>query len=114
MPYFDVDVLPSADGASCRLVVVGEVDCLSAAALASTLVSLLRSDARSVEVDLSGVTFMGCAGLTVLVEARSAATERGIALRVIAASQPAERVIGLGRLKPVLMGPGALTDSGAV
>ncbi len=58
---------PPWDGAVVR--VEGEVDIASAPALRSLLTR--ANHARDVLVDLSGVTFMDCAGLSALLQARA-------------------------------------------
>ncbi len=48
--------------------------------------------------DLSATTFLGAAGLGVLVELARQATSAGVDLRVVASSRPVCRLLGLTRL----------------
>ncbi|HET9256349.1 MAG TPA: STAS domain-containing protein [Pseudonocardiaceae bacterium] len=66
--------------------VVGEVDALAAPELSATLIAQLV-DAPVVVVDLSGVRFLGSAGLAALVEASSLADREGRQLRLVCNSQ---------------------------
>ena len=67
----------------CTVTVVGEVDTLGAPVLDGCLDQLLvRPDVRTVELDLSGVTFLDSAGLTALVRAHRTAEGSGRVLRL--------------------------------
>lgn len=55
-----------------------------------------------VRVDLSRVSFLGCAGLTALLHAAQHAADRGGQLRVSAAPAPIRRVLDLAGLGPHL------------
>ncbi|NHC24357.1 STAS domain-containing protein [Nocardioides sp. IC4_145] len=106
-------MMPMLDGAGCRLVVVGEIDGLTASAFASALVDLFEAGTRFVEVDLSEVTFLGCAGVTALVEAKATASTRGVLMRVIDPSEPAGRVLRLtGAEAHLRTAAGQSADSG--
>lgn len=79
----DLDVrVGTADG-GCTVTVAGEVDTVGGPVLAGRLAELLASpDVRAVELDLSGVTFLDSAGLTVLVGAHRTAQRAGQVLRL--------------------------------
>jgi anti-sigma B factor antagonist len=65
----------------------GEVDTLTAPALSSVLDTALQRQPPELVIDLSGIRFLGSAGLTVLVEAHGAAHDRDVALRLIATTR---------------------------
>ncbi|CCG05685.1 STAS domain-containing protein [Blastococcus saxobsidens] len=75
-----VEVAPSNGGAMVTVSPTGEVDFLTAAVLRSALLSCLQPPCTHVIVDLDEVTFLNCAGLTVLAEARHLAEADGIRL----------------------------------
>jgi anti-sigma B factor antagonist len=75
-----VDVIPSRRGAIVTVSPTGEIDFVTAPALRSALLSCLRPPCTHVLVDLAGVTFLSCAGLTVLAEAHHLAEADGICL----------------------------------
>ena len=80
---WDLDVRVGMIDGGCTVTVAGEVDTLGAPVLGGCLDQLLaRPDVRTVELDLSGVTFLGSAGLTVLVRAHRTAEGTGRVLRV--------------------------------
>jgi len=65
----------------------GEVDALTAPTFRLVLDSQLRRRPPELVVDLSGIRFLGSAGLTVLVDAHRAASDRDVALRLIATTR---------------------------
>ena len=66
---------------------VGEVDAFTAAPLRSLLDVLLERQPPELVLDLSGIRFLGSAGLAVLVEAQKSAKVRDVALRLIATNR---------------------------
>lgn len=62
----------------------GELDLDTAPRLREALEDCLPHRPRAVEVDLGGVTFCGCEGLNVLLDARGRAVSDGIAFHVLA------------------------------
>ncbi|CCH90800.1 putative Anti-sigma-B factor antagonist [Modestobacter italicus] len=79
----DLDVRVGMIDGGCTVTVVGEVDTLGAPVLGGCLDELLACpDVRAVELDLSGVTFLDSAGLTVLVRAHRTAEGSGRVLRL--------------------------------
>jgi anti-sigma B factor antagonist len=82
------------------LAVSGEVDMVSAPALRDALVNGL-GDGGTFVVDMTGVTFLGSAGLAVLVEAARLAQQSNAALKVVATARAVTRPLeatGLGEV----------------
>lgn len=77
-----------APPAAIVLTVHGEVDMLTRKQLAAHLLPLVRGTVPHEVVDLTGVGFFGMAGLTVLVDARDAATVAGTTLCLVASTRP--------------------------
>jgi anti-anti-sigma factor len=66
-----------------RMVVVGEVDLATAHLLRDRVLDLLREQTPAVvDVDLAGVTFLDCTGISALVAVRAAALRVGGRMRV--------------------------------
>jgi anti-anti-sigma factor len=85
------------------LSLVGDVDMLTAPSLAEHVRSQLGSgQVRSLVFDLSGVTFLGSAGLAVLAEANTAATDTTATVRVVASSRMVLRPLQVTGLDQVL------------
>jgi anti-sigma B factor antagonist len=79
----DLDVRVSTMECGCTVTVVGDLDTLGAPALGGCLDDLLADpDLPAVELDLSGVTFLDSAGLTVLACAHRKAQSAGQVLRM--------------------------------
>jgi anti-sigma B factor antagonist len=91
-PFDDVITLSTSneDGVV-TVTVVGEVDTFTAPVLRSTLDSQLELQPRELVIDLSGVQFLGSAGLAVLVETQKASRSREVALRLIASTRAVTR-----------------------
>lgn len=87
----------------------GEIDIQSGPQLRDLLLNVIRREGARLALDLTGVTFIDCAGISVLLAARRRAQLEGGSLRVLQASPRVRRVITLTRLGPVLM-PSALAD----
>jgi anti-sigma B factor antagonist len=80
--------------------VSGEVDMVSAPALRAAVNANLVDNGKLV-LDLSGVSFLGSAGLAVLVEAAQQSRSRAVAFGVVAADRAVTRPIvatGLGEV----------------
>ena len=66
-----------------RVAVVGEVDLATAHVLRDRLLGVLRQQTPAVlDIDLAGVTFLDCAGISALVTVRNAAVHTGRQVRV--------------------------------
>jgi anti-sigma B factor antagonist len=91
-PFDDVITLSTSneDGVV-TVTVVGEVDTFTAPVLRSTLDSQLELQPRELVIDLSGVQFLGSAGLAVLVETQKSSRSREVALRLIASTRAVTR-----------------------
>ena len=90
----------------------GEIDIQSGPQLRDQLLRTMRRHGARLALDLTGVTFIDCAGINVLLAARRRAQLEGGSLRVIRASPRVQRVLALTRLRHVLM-PTALPDASA-
>ena len=92
-PFDDVITLSTQTGADgvVTVTVVGEVDTFTAPVLRSSLDTQLEQSPRELVIDLSGVQFLGSAGLAVLVETQKAARSRDVALRLIATTRAVTR-----------------------
>ncbi|MFI9010740.1 STAS domain-containing protein [Actinosynnema sp. NPDC053489] len=91
-----LSVRTPADGVAV-VSVSGEVDMLTAPQLRAE--ALRHLDGRTLVLDLSGVTFLGSAGLAVLVEASQQAKARDAEFRVVAVDRAVTRPLvatGLG------------------
>ena len=93
-----------------RVAWAGEIDGYSVEPLASTVREVCECEISLLEVDLSGVTFMDCAGLSPLVAAHARLLDR---IRLFAPSPPVTRLLDaldLDRLfvvvGPLGIGPG--------
>ncbi len=92
-PFDDVITLSTStdeDGVV-TVTVVGEVDTFTAPVLRSTLDSQLEQQPRELVIDLSGVQFLGSAGLAVLVETQKSSRSRDVGLRLIASTRAVTR-----------------------
>jgi anti-sigma B factor antagonist len=92
-PFDDVITLSTDTGADgvVTVTVVGEVDTFTAPVLRSTLDSQLEQQPAELVIDLSGVQFLGSAGLAVLVETQKSARAREVSLRLIATTRAVTR-----------------------
>src|SRR3954447_24295124 len=73
----------------------GDIDYAARPELRSVLGGLLDGTATAVVVDLSGVTLLDCACLSVLVEARGRAARQGTDLRFVGARSRVRRVLDI-------------------
>ncbi|MGR7026815.1 STAS domain-containing protein [Geodermatophilus sp. URMC 62] len=92
-PFDDVITLSTATGedGSVTVTVVGEVDTFTAPVLRSSLDTQLEQQPRELVIDLSGVQFLGSAGLAVLVETQKSARSRDVDLRLVATTRAVTR-----------------------
>lgn len=91
-PFDDVITLSTSDeDGVVTVTVVGEVDTFTAPVLRSTLDSQLEQSPRELVIDLSGVQFLGSAGLAVLVETQKSARAKEVGLRLIATTRAVTR-----------------------
>jgi anti-sigma B factor antagonist len=73
----------------------GEVDVCTEASLQQALLRIIRERGARLMLDLSGVSFMDCAGLRVLLATRRRAEMRGGFLHPIATSAAVRRITEL-------------------
>ncbi|MDD7941844.1 STAS domain-containing protein [Actinomycetospora lutea] len=74
---------------------VGDVDTATASPLRSAIHEQVQAGARHVVLDLSGVEFMGSAGLALLIAEREAAISREGELRLAGVPRTAGRALSL-------------------
>jgi anti-sigma B factor antagonist len=94
----DISVRPGA-----VVAVSGEIDIASGPQLRDHLLGVIHRHGTRLVLDLSGVTFIDCAGINVLLAARRRAMLEGGSLRVLRASQRVRKILALTRLDVVLM-----------
>ena len=92
-PFDDVITLSTSTGedGAVTVTVVGEVDTFTAPVLRSSLDTQLEQQPRELVIDLSGVQFLGSAGLAVLVETQKSAKSRDVELRLVATTRAVTR-----------------------
>lgn len=92
-PFDDVITLSTStsDNGAVTVTVVGEVDTFTAPVLRSTLDTQLEQSPKELIIDLSGVQFLGSAGLAVLVETQKSARSRDVDLRLVATTRAVTR-----------------------
>jgi anti-sigma B factor antagonist len=92
-PFDDVITLSTTTGEDGVVIVtvVGEVDTFTAPVLRSSLDTQLEQQPRELVIDLSGVQFLGSAGLAVLVETQKSARSRDVELRLVATTRAVTR-----------------------
>jgi anti-anti-sigma factor len=73
----------------------GDMDACTAPVFLDAVDHLVRRGARSIDVNLSGLTFLDAAGVRTLLEAQRRADDSGVPLWVHQPSRPARRVMEL-------------------
>ncbi|NKQ57438.1 STAS domain-containing protein [Amycolatopsis sp. K13G38] len=81
-------------GRDAVVVVSGDIDMVTAPEFEKALIAAVREQPEALVVDMTGVAFLGSAGLTALVAARQQAGEV-TALRVVAKSSATARPLQL-------------------
>jgi anti-anti-sigma factor len=81
----------------------GEIDIQSGPQLREQLLTVIRRHGARLALDLSGVTFIDCAGINALLATRRRAQLEGGSLCVLRASPRVRHVLALTRLDAVLM-----------
>lgn len=97
-PLMSVTVTSSPGGAAV-VTVTGEVDLGTAPQIAEH-VDPLWTTTNLVVVDLTGVTFLGSAGIAQLLRANAAAAENGATLVLVAQQRPVLRTLEIAGLLP--------------
>ena len=80
----------------------GELDIESGPCLRDQLTCMIRAIGPRLALDLTGVTFIDCSGLTALLTARKAAQARGGWLRLVAVSRCVGRLVQITGLQDAL------------
>lgn len=101
-PLLVTDVTTAADGSLADVRLSGELDGSGAGGLDAVLDGLLRAGHRQVVVDLAGLRFLGCAGLTMFVRAHTRAREEGTEVLFTRPTPMTSRILGLTGLDLVL------------
>ncbi|WP_433187493.1 STAS domain-containing protein [Actinoallomurus sp. CA-150999] len=83
-------------------VISGEIDIVSAPCLRETLLLAIRRHGSAISVDLQGVTFLDCSGVSVLLATARRARLEGGWMRVVRPSARAWRVITILGLQHLL------------
>lgn len=91
-------------GGRVRAAVYGEVDFDSAPTLRHVLEDSLRHAPGGLDLDLSGVGFIDCSGLRVLIHLRRTARERNTPLRLLSPSYAVARLLALTGTGKLLLG----------
>jgi anti-sigma B factor antagonist len=92
------------------VILVGEVDLASAAAVRESLVGCLRDGVRVIDVDMASVDFCDCLGLGIFVQVARRARRAGGSLRLHSPTPRVARLISLTRTGSVLLGPRPVHD----
>lgn len=107
-----VSDLPSA-----TVVLDGEIDIATAPAIRRVLMAAISGGNAHLAVDMSGVTFLGAAGIGVLVDAANRAREAGGSLSLLAPSPQVrwllEDVLHLDAILPATQRPGGPVVAGS-
>jgi anti-anti-sigma factor len=77
------------------LVVSGDLDAASSGVFQESLLQAARSHGSPLLLDLSGIDFVDCAGLTALITIRRLIEARGCGLQIIAVSRALRAIVGL-------------------
>ncbi len=92
------------DPASATVVLDGEIDIATAPAIRRFLLAAISGGDVDLAVDVSGVTFLGAAGIGVLVAAANRARAAGGGLSLLAPSRPVRRLLDVLQLDAILPG----------
>jgi anti-anti-sigma factor len=95
------DVLYASDGAA-AIALQGEFDLAGAERFRSCVNEALETHPRSLIVYARGLTFIDSSGLKALLHARAAATDAGVAFRVIEPSPALRRIAAITGLEDLL------------
>lgn len=88
-------------GATAVVEITGELDIVAAASVTVRMDELTAGSRPDVILDLRGVTFMDCGGLSVLVRVRKRVLDRGGRLGIVSDSAPVLRLLRLTRMTRV-------------
>jgi anti-sigma B factor antagonist len=99
-----------SDPPSATVVLDGEIDIATAPAIRRFLLAAISGGDVHLAVDMSGVTFIGAAGLGVLVAAANRARQAGGSLSLLAPSPQMRRLLDVLHLDAIL--PAAQRSAG--
>jgi anti-sigma B factor antagonist len=88
------------------IVLTGDFDWLECERLGELVAGLSLEGVAAVEIDMSGVTFLGGRGVRALLDGARSVASRGASFRVAAASEPCRRVFDLTGTEWLLSEPG--------
>jgi anti-sigma B factor antagonist len=91
-----------SDPPSATVVLNGEIDVATAPAIRRFLMAAISGGDVHMAVDMSGVTFIGAAGIGVLVAAANRAREAGGGLSLLAPSRQVRRLLDVLHLDGIL------------
>jgi anti-sigma B factor antagonist len=95
----------------------GEIDVATGPQLLAVLVELVDRGFYQLIVDVEQVTFLDCAGIRVLVDARRRVQEHGGSLRLVRPTRRVERVLaltGMTTVFPIDASPGKVLATEAI
>jgi anti-anti-sigma factor len=75
------------------LAVAGDIDVATCDCLVDAVYDAMTGDVHALDIDVSGVTFCGSAGISAFLRVRRRAQEQAIALRLVNLSSYVERVL---------------------
>jgi anti-sigma B factor antagonist len=99
-----------SDPLSATVVLDGEIDIATAPAIRRFLMAAISGGDVHLAVDMSGVTFIGAAGIGVLVAAANRARQAGGGLSLLAPSRPVRQLLDVLHLDAIL--PAAQSSGG--
>jgi anti-sigma B factor antagonist len=91
-----------SDPLSATVVLDGEIDIATAPAIRRLLIAAISGGDVHLAIDISGVTFIGAAGIGVLVAAANRAREAGGSLSLLAPSPQVQRLLDILHLDGIL------------
>jgi anti-sigma B factor antagonist len=91
-----------SDPPSTAVVLDGEIDIATAPAIRRLLMAAISGGDAHLTIDMSGVTFLGAAGIGVLVAAANRAREAGGSLSLLAPSPQVRRLLDVLHLDGIL------------
>ena len=100
-----------SDPPSVTVVLDGEIDIATSPAIRRFLMAAISGGNVHLAVDVSGVTFIGAAGIGVLVAAANRAREAGGGLSLLAPSRQVRQLLDILRLDAIL--PAAQRPAGS-
>lgn len=99
-PLFEVS--SRVDGDRAEITLSGELDLGDADRVTRTLRDVLEGQVDSIEINVQALRFIDSAGLQSLLDAREAARSAGVIFKIVGASAPVRRVVGLAGLDDLL------------